>query len=184
MKKTEKFDFAAYEERIALDPLYGDSYVRQNGTLVEESVEKLPVRWEVSPQQPFYVSYKEFYSNGNLKKHERFFGRYTKVGVSAYYNKTGKLQKEIDEGKKFGKIKPEDIIDFLEKKKIDAAEFEAVYNKKKNIWYITIPKGRPFTDDEMFEIIKKTRGEPNDRKPFEYVIDGNTGEVISSNEDA
>jgi hypothetical protein len=105
------------------------------------------------------------------------------------------MRREVNEDAKFGKIKPNDILKFLESKNVinlqtgegvfdseDNFTFKIVYDEKKNIWYVTIHKGRPFTESEMFQIMETGRGEPSGWKPFEYVIDGNTGEVISSHE--
>jgi len=194
----ETFNFTEYENRINNDPLNGHSYIKSDGTLIEEIVvgnKKRVVRWETPPKPSFAKIYKEFYPNGNIKSIEMFFGKYTKIGTSLFFNKKGKLKKQIDENKKFDKIKPEDILLFLKEKNRISIEtnegifdengnelFEISYNNKKNIWYVTIKKGRLFTDSEMLEIMSKIRGEPGEWKPFEYMIDGKTGEIIKSEE--
>jgi hypothetical protein len=192
----ETFDFIEYEKRVHNDPVNGDRYTKSDGTLVEEINCANPVRWEMSPRPTFVKVLKQFYSNGNMKRKETHFGQHTRVDTSLYYDEKGNLIKTVDENKKFGKIKPEDILRFLESKKrinIETGEgvfdvdnhemFKVIYNEKKNVWYITIWKGRPYTAIEMDEIMAKIDiGEPNDWKPFKYTIDGNTGEVISANE--
>lgn len=36
-------------------------------------------------------------------------GEHTNVGISKYYDEEGNLIKEVDEDKKFGKIKPQNV---------------------------------------------------------------------------
>lgn len=193
---TEKFDFKAYEERIKNDPFNGYKYIKEDGTIVEESDGDRPIRWEVPPPPTFVKIYKEFYKNGDLKTKQSVMGEHLIVGMSVYYDEKGN-KSEVNEDAKFGKIKPDDILIFLENKKrinLQTGEgvfdsendftFKATYDEKKNIWHVAICHGRPYTIDEMFEIMKDLGGgEPDDWKPFEYIIDGNTGEIISSNED-
>jgi hypothetical protein len=190
---TETFDFIEYEKRINNDPVNGRFYTKPDGTLIEEINSANPVRWEIPPKPSFVKVYKEFYPNGNIKRKETYFGKYTKVDTSLYYDKKGNINKKTDENNKFGKIKPENILSFLEEEKQiniktgggifnseGEAAFEIVYNKKKNEWYITILKGRPFTAAELREIMEKSIGEPDDWTSLEYVIDGETGKIISS----
>ncbi|MDR1123070.1 MAG: hypothetical protein LBL61_00285 [Elusimicrobiota bacterium] len=190
----ETFDFTEYEKRINNDPANGWFYTKPDGTLVEEINSANPVRWEMPPKPSFVKVYKEFYPNGNIKRKETYFGKYTKVDTSLYYGKKGNLKKKIDENKKFGKIKPEDVLSFLEEKKhinlktgegafdsMGEAEFEIVYNKKKNVWHITMRKGRLLTYEEMLERIREMGrdggpvGEPNEWTSVVYIIDGETG---------
>jgi hypothetical protein len=191
---TEKFDFKAYEERTKNDPFYGDVYVKDDGTIVEEIAGDRPVRWEIPPPPSFIKVYKEFYKNGDLSVQKSVMGEHLEVGISVYYDEKGQ-KSEVNEDAKFGKIKPDDILKFLADKKrinLQTAEgvfdlennftFKMVYNEEKNTWHVIIDKGRPYTAVEMSKIMETGRGEPNDWKSFEYVINGETGEVISSDE--
>ena len=188
--KNETFDFAAYEKRMNDDPIRGRFYTKPDGTFVEEIGGSTPVRWETPPKPTFVKVYKEFYSNGNMKRNETYFGKYTRVDISLYYDEKGNMTRKIDENLKFGNIKPNDILRFLEEKqRINIATgegifdeegretFAAVYIEEKNLWHVEIYKGRPFTASEMHEIMKTSFGEPNDWKSFEYEIDGETGEI-------
>jgi len=194
----ETFDFIEYNKRVNNDPNNGRFYTKEDGTYVEEIVvgnKKRTVRWETPPKPSFFKFYKEFYPNGNIKSIEILFGKFTKIGISSYFNREGKIIKEIDENVKFGKIKPKDILKFLENKNrinIETGEgifdkenketFKIVYNEEKNIWFVTIIKGRYYTESEMLEIMKNSRGDPNIWRPFNYEIDGETGELISIEE--
>jgi len=195
---VETFDFAEYERRVNNDPENGASYMKPDGTLVEENYSsgKWAVRWEIAPKPTFVKVYKEFYPNGNMKRKETYFGQRTMVDTSLYFDEKGNLTKTVDENSKFGKIKPEDILRFLEEKNridIETGEgvfdtenhetFEALYNEDNNVWHVTIVQGRQYTPVEMLEIMKNSKGDPNHWKPFRYEIDGNTGEVISADED-
>ena len=119
----------------------------------------------------------------NIKKKEIFIGERTKIDTSEYYDENGNAE-EIDENKKFGKIKPNDVLKFLEKKKIinlSTSEgrfdenrnpsFEIQYNEKKNTYLITIVNGKPNTGP--FDGI----GEPLAFLPISYQMDGETGKV-------
>jgi len=191
----EKFDFIEYEKRVNNDPINGEFYTKPDGTLVEEINSTNPVRWEIPPKPSFVKVYKEFYPNGNMKREETYIGKITKTGISLYYDEKGNITKKVDEDSKFGKIRQKDILVFLEGKKrinIETGEgifdergnfmYNIAYNEETNLWYVTIPQGRPYTAIEMSEIMKNSIGEPSDWKPFEYVINGTTGEIISSDE--
>ena len=193
---VEKFDFKAYEERTKNNSFDERAYTKEDGTIVEESDGNTPTIWETPPKPTFVKIYKEFYKNGKLKKQFTLMGERLKIDTSVYYGIFG-CKIVVDENKKFGKIKPNDILKFLEDKgriNLQTGEgvfdwkggfaFRIVYQKNKNIWYITIPEGRLYTPDEMHIIMSTLPfGEPNEWKSFEYAIDGTTGELISSNED-
>lgn len=195
----EKFDYIEYERRINNAPMEGNYYFKLDGTFVEEmlgSNNEYAIRRETPPKPSFVKIYKEFYMNGNIKSKETRFGEYTKVDISLYYDEQGNITKKVDENRKFSKIKPEDILRFLEEKKrinLETGEgvfgekskflFEVVYNEDKDIWFVTIPQGRYYTALEMDEIMKNWDiGEPSEWKQIEYEIDGKTGKVISSDE--
>ncbi len=121
-KMIEKFDFEIYKK-------YNDSgntpYVLPNGNtiyMMGTPNERLGLKGrgrgfqrERLPKPSFYTLYKEFHSNGNLKRRENYLGDML-VGISKYYDEEGNLIKEVDEDKKFGKIKPQDVLNFLDEK--------------------------------------------------------------------
>ncbi|KES10961.1 hypothetical protein SASC598O02_006880, partial [Snodgrassella alvi SCGC AB-598-O02] len=98
------------------------------------------------------------------------------------------LIKEVNEDLKFGKIKPQQVLEFLQGKgyinlktgegQIDEdgrPVFKLNFGKQNNekYWIITIVKGIPNTDPKNFPKI----GEPPAFLPLHYVMDGETGEV-------
>lgn len=185
----EKFDFEIYKKTD-----YGiEKYVKSDGTeiFMIGFNEKSGGFIHENPVKPnFYTTYKEFYTNGNIKKKEKYIGKYVKIGVSQYYDEKSNLEKEIDENEKFGKIKPSDVLLFLEKEgyincktgqgrenKDGSPKFELGYED--NIWYITIPQGRGITPEDLegVELI----GEPSKWFPYTYELDGNTGKLLKTN---
>ena len=136
----------------------------------------------------FLTVYKEFYANGNLKKKETYIGENVKVSISRYYDEQGHLIKEVNEDLKFGKIKPQQVLEFLQGKgninlktgegQIDEdgrPMFKLNFGEQNNekYWIITIVKGITNTDPKNFPKI----GEPPAFLPLHYVMDGETGEV-------
>ena len=181
-KMIEKFDFELYKKTN-----FGfENLIKQDGSKVVmidfDSLSGGVIK-EIPPNPSFKTIYKEFYPNGNIKKKEIFIGERTKIDTSEYYDENGNAE-EIDENKKFGKIKPNDVLKFLEKKKIinlSTSEgrfdenrnpsFEIQYNEKKNTYLITIVNGKPNTGP--FDGI----GEPLAFLPISYQMDGETGKV-------
>lgn len=149
--------------------------------------EKGFVKREYPAKPSFETIYKEYYTNGNLKKKETLIGQYVKVGNSLYYNEDGSLDKTINEDKKFGKIKYQDVLSFLGKKKYinlttgegrmdeDGRSVFNLYFKDENgkkFWIIEIVKGKH--NDKIPNGI----GEPVTFLSLDYVMDGETGDVV------
>jgi hypothetical protein len=185
----EKFDFEVYSKRKSAVHLF-----YKNDTLFEMVFnEKRGGHVNIIPPKPsFFKIYKEFYSNGNLKKKETYVGENVKIGISQYYDEDGTLDKTVNEDEKFGKIKYTDCLNFLEKKgyidiktgngredKDGRAVFEFYFNDEngKKAWIISIIKGRP--NDQIPSGI----GEPLDALPLNFIMDGETGKVIEAKED-
>ncbi len=138
------------------------------------------------PKAPTFITiYKEFYANGYIKRKETYIGEKTKVDISEYYDEYGDVEK-VDENKKFGKIKPIDVLKFLEDKKIinlktgsgrflenGQSSFEIQFDEKNKDYIITIVNGRPNTPENFPEI-----GEPLAFIPIIYKMDGETGKVL------
>ncbi|WP_181044060.1 hypothetical protein [Apibacter adventoris] len=161
----------------------GSSY-KITGSIYENGF----VKYETPPLPNFYIIYKEFYANGNLKLKETYIGEHVKVGISQYYDEKGNLIKEVNEDKKFGKIKPQQVLEFLQEKgyinlktgkgRVDEdgrAVFKLYFGEqnKEKYWIISIVKGIPNTDPKNFPEF----GEPPAFIPLNYVMDGETGKV-------
>lgn len=188
-KNMEKFNFEIYKETD-----YGiEKYIKKDGTeiLMIGFNEKKGGFINEKPAKPsFHTFYKEFYPNGNIRKKEKYIGKYVKIDISEHYDENFNLVKEINEDEKFGKVKPNDILLFLEKEGYinvktgqgrentdGSPKFELGYED--NIWFITISQGRGITptDLEGVDLI----GEPSEWFPYTYEIDGNTAKVLKTN---
>ena len=179
-KMIEKFDFEEYGKRESAV----HTIVKNDTVIRMVFLDKNIATYVENPPKPsFKTIYKEFYSNGNIKKKEIFIGEKTKIDISEYYDENGNVEK-VDENKKFGKIKPKDVLKFLENKKIinlstsegrfdenGNPSFEIQYSEKNNTYLITIVNGTPNTGpfDGM--------GEPLAFLPIIYQMDGETGKV-------
>ena len=199
-KKTniEKFDFEIYKNSE-----YGNRvFTKKDGTkitMIDFDKENGGVQSETSPKPNFFTTFKEFYSNGNLKKKEHFLGRFVKIGVSENFDEDGSKNSSVNEDENFGTIKPNDILRFLEKKGFinlqngdgrenpdGSPKFELNYEKNvqiqssknsyKSVWHITITQGRGITPKDLEGV--NVIGEPSEWFPFTYDIDGETGNVI------
>ena len=141
---------------------------------------------EYSPAHDFYVVGKTFYPNGSLHSKGRSFGR-VPIGIYEEYDEAGNLIKVVDEDKKFGKSKPKDIVELLEK--------EGWFNRETGENKITEKEVLPTTGVFYREIIKyvQIRYVPKqatgERSYWEiaieprfmmwittYIVDGETGE--------
>lgn len=179
----EKFDFEIYKktENGTYD------YKLPNGNIIHimDFDKNGGFQWEYSPDSLFTSIYKEFYANGYIKRKETYMGEKTKVDISEYYDEDGDVEK-VDENKKFGKIKPIDVLKFLEDKKIinlktgsgrflenGQPSFEIQFDEKSKNYIITIVNGRPNTPENFPEI-----GEPLAFLPLIYEMDGETGKVV------
>lgn len=186
MQNREKFDIEFYEKIKDNIP-----YIRKDGSRIYNiGFDKNTggAMSETFPPPSFLSYYKEFYPNAYIKKKETFLGEYTKVGISEYYDEKGN-KTTVDEDKKFGKIKPDYILKFLEKKGyinlktgtgrfIDNMwnAFEIIYEENINLWIIEIKNGKPF------EGFPEGIGEPSGWMPIYFYIDGDSGELMPEDE--
>ena len=106
---------------------YYDFNITENGTqsVAYERGDGWMVEWwsmknssygackEYSPANDFYVIYKEYYLNGMIKERGKFAP--VAFGKREYFDENGNCIKIVDEDKKFGAVKREDIIHLLEK---------------------------------------------------------------------
>ncbi|TWP30759.1 hypothetical protein ETU08_03985 [Apibacter muscae] len=214
-KGVERFDKENYKNRNN-----GEYYYRGRGTFIRISDSARIDFYEgkyisqivTVPFKPniFYKEEKKFYPTGILKSKEVYFGPgyEIKTGKSQYYDKKGKLIEEVDEDAKFGAIKPQDIINFLDREgyinkqtgeiginsegeKYDFIEFE--FNPASKLWDIYIEGGREYTPREIERIEELSTIENEDGSlgyannlfpdsyTYAYKIDGETGKVLSNN---
>jgi len=69
---------------------------------------------EYPPAPNMYFIQKQFYPSGEPKSIKKYIGRYVPIGETTLYDEQGNITK-VDEDAKFGKIKPDHILKFLEK---------------------------------------------------------------------
>ena len=141
---------------------------------------------EYPPVPAFYKIVKFFYPNGNLKSMGKVTGQNLKFGMWQYYDEKGDFFKEEDENKKFGKIKVDDILKFLEKEGLinltsgEGREFPIVKENK----YVGIEECRfslSFVNDNegTYWNVFFISSSWNNNNHIIYHIDINTGEVLS-----
>lgn len=191
----EKIDLILLEKKAKKTPISLDAYtyeyseITDSGELINitGSVEEGGFIENIIHAKPsFKKTYKEFYPDGYIKKKEIYVGEKTKIDISEYYDKKGKLHK-VDENKKFGKIKPDDVLKFLEKKKVinlltgtgrfnenGEASFEMLFDEQKKEYTIIITEGKPNTGP--FD-----NGEPPAFLPLIYIMNGETGDFVEKN---
>ena len=111
--EREKFDFELYKKTNN-----GETpYKRKNGNVILSFVFEKGEGGYIEERMniiPYYTVLKEYYSDGSIKLKETYIGQGTKTGISEYYDKKGRVTR-INEDKKFGKIKPSDVLKFIEK---------------------------------------------------------------------
>lgn len=157
----------------------------------------------IYPQKhQFYTIYNEYYKNTfNLKQRGKIFGnghdcciingivRTLKIGIWYEYDEQGKLIKQIDEDKKFGKFGYNELLKFLNKEKqinlhkgVDRdrsgdVDFEITFSyseqSKKKLWLVN-------SKITSTQIISSQDGEVRAYKRNTYYIDGNTGRVLKN----
>ena len=113
-EEREKFDFELYKKTNN-----GETpYKRKNGNVILSFVFEKGEGGYIEERMnviPYYTVLKEYYSDGSIKLKETYIGQATKTGISEYYDKKGRVTR-INEDKKFGRIKPLDVLKFIEKK--------------------------------------------------------------------
>ncbi|WP_424773093.1 hypothetical protein [Porphyromonas endodontalis] len=181
--EVERYDFEATKN--GTDAVI----VEQDGWLIEKSHmwESGPFYNEYAPAKGFYKIHKWFYPSGTMRSKIVLLGGVA-IGIYEEYDRGGNLIKVEDEDKKFGKIKPKDIVELLEK--------EGWFNRETGENKITEKEVLPTTGEFYREIIKYTRITyiPQERSQTGrahwririnprflghttiYVVDGDTGE--------
>ena len=109
-REVERYDFEATKNGTI------DVITEQDGWIVEKSS-----MWsdgalynEYAPAKDFYKIQKWFYPSGIMRTKTPLFGGVV-IGIREEYDREGNLIKVVDEDRKFGKIKPRDIVELLEK---------------------------------------------------------------------
>nr|WP_315006006.1 hypothetical protein [uncultured Capnocytophaga sp.] len=203
--EREKFDFELYKKYKE----NGYHYIRENGNIIiamekDETFKKKGVIEETYFQEelvhkyPYYSIYKEFYEDGYIKKEMMSVGIYTHIGKTLLYDRKGSLT-IIDEDKKFGKIKIDYVMNFLQKKGIIDlktgagwydSEFHLNYSLKyekvkgKKYWIVVKKKGERF-DPEKHTLPKVPEDviiTPAEYIPYVWYIDAKTGQVYVEEE--
>ena len=181
-REVERYDFEATKNGTI------DVITEQDGWILEKSSmwPSGPFYDEYAPAKEFYQIYKWFYPSGTMRTKITLLGDVV-IGIREEYDETGNLVKVEDEDKKFGKIKPKDIVELLEK--------EGWFNRETGENKITEKEVLPTTGVFYREIIKyvqiryvpkQATGERSYWKIVieprfmmwitTYIVDGETGE--------
>ncbi|TDQ07112.1 hypothetical protein [Pedobacter metabolipauper] len=136
----------------------------------EEQIQALPF---------FYKTSKKFYASGFIKEKGQEFGDLTidgkgiKIGKWYYFNESGKLEKEIDEDKKFGKFGYLQLLEFL--------DLEGVINirngQNRDHLFAGFESG---TSGNKVWNVKVIKASVPAIQGWVYKIDGDTGKVLES----
>ncbi|SUB67799.1 Uncharacterised protein [Porphyromonas endodontalis] len=182
-REVERYDFEATKNGTDA------AIVEQDGWLIEKSSmwPSGPFYNEYAPAKDFYKIHKWFYPSGTMRSKIVLLGGVA-IGIYEEYDEAGNPIKVVDEDKKFGKIKPKDIVELLEK--------EEWFNRETGENKITEKEVLPTTGVFYRAIIKYTRITyiPQERSRTGrahwririnprfwgyttiYVVDGDTGE--------
>ena len=201
--EREKFDFKIYTEYEKLG-----YYVRENGNIITgmEKVyyisevideKEVYIQNELVHEYPYYRITKIFsVDDGYIRMETKYVGDSLAFGKQFIYDKDGKLT-IVDQDKKFGKIKIDYIMNFLQEKGIiDLKTGAGWYNKdfdlnyaidffeEEKIWEIVLPEAEPY-DPKKHGVPKEIKGVAiclKDYVDIVWYIDGETGQVYTKEE--
>ena len=181
-REVERYDFEATKNGTIDVITEQDGWRIEKGSVWEDGA----LYDEYAPAKDFYKVQKKFYPNGIMRRKTSLFGGVV-IGIYEEYDEAGNLLKVLDEDKKFGKIKPKDIVELLEK--------EGWFNRETGENKITEKEVLPTTGEFYREIIKYVRiryvpkQATGERSYWEiaieprfmmwittYIVDGETGE--------
>ena len=181
--EVERYDFEATKNGTDAVIVEQDGWKIEKGSILEKYGATYN---EYAPAKEFYQIQKWFYPSGSMRTKTSFLGDVV-IGIYEEYDEAGSLIKEEDEDKKFGKIKPKDIVELLEK--------EGWFNRETGENKITEKEVLPTTGEFYREIIKyvqiryvpkQATGEKSYWKIVieprfmvwitTYIVDGETGE--------
>jgi predicted RNA binding protein YcfA (HicA-like mRNA interferase family) len=188
----EKYDFEIMKASIS------DKIVEKNGwkIIMEKISETGAGCFEYPPSPAFYYRYKHFHSNGMIEERGEYIMQGPKIGIWQYFDEKGNLIEEKDEDKKFGKIKPKDILKFIEKEGwinllTGTGREELMVRDDGSYWIINARFKLGFIEigEEINELDKQKNKHPlwyitinpeeyNDFYRTIYKIDRETGEVL------
>lgn len=143
---TEKFDVETYQKRKEKDPWYGDIIILEDSTKIQQSGpdKKGGASEIITPPKPaFYKIRKSYHKATNtLELEGREIGDMS-IGIWQFFNKKGKLVREVDEDKKLDGHDYHKALEFLEKDgwidiKTGKGREHFSLDYEKDIWYITI----------------------------------------------
>lgn len=178
----EKFDFESWDNNYAnyKKGTTEQSYLLKDGSEIFPDIEGTVI---IPPKPDFYSIYKSYYkANGHIKEKGRLLGiknSLIKIGTWYYFDSSSTKPKEVNEDKKFGKFDYHKLLTFLTNKgdinmhtgmnreKLEI-EFYATDTSHQKLWKVYLLQGTQDLGDKM-----ETKGKL-------YFIDGNTGEVIKS----
>jgi hypothetical protein len=183
----QTFDIDRYNKNKDQEGVYSFKDIFGNHVKEEGDSETGYVQNRKLSDKLFYVEYKEYYGSGKIKVIGKTLLDNTAVGVPVdlwqYFDENGNLEKEIDENKKFGKFGPNELLKFLESKKIiDIKTGEGWYLKdNRNSFTIS------FDDvDKIWEVVSSegsmVRAEESLTRQalkvkYYYLINSNTGDI-------
>ncbi len=200
--EREKFDFKIYAEYDKLG-----YYVRENGNIItsmgstflisDEIDEEVYIQSELVHKYPYYEILKIFsVDDGYIRMETKYAGGHLKFGKQFIYDKKGRLT-IVDQDKKFGKIKLDYIMSFLQDKGIINLKTGAGwYNKyfelsyaidfyeEEKIWEIVLPEAEPY-DPKKHGVPQEIKGVAiclKDYVDIVWYIDGETGQVYTKEE--
>ncbi|EEN82238.1 hypothetical protein POREN0001_0474 [Porphyromonas endodontalis ATCC 35406] len=140
-REVERYDFEATKNGTIDVVTEEDGWRIEKGSVWEDGA----LYDEYAPAKDFYKIQKKFYPNGIMRRKTSLFGGVV-IGIYEEYDEAGNLIKVVDEDKKFGKIKPKDIVELLEK--------EGWFNRETGENKITEKEVLPTTGVFYREIIK------------------------------
>ena len=161
-KKYQGIDKDGFEEEFTFD----------DGTKVLADNEEM----FVLPKKDFYVGYKAFYKNGNIKEKGHYFGLFElnvksiKIGKWYYFDEKGNLIRTVDEELKFGNFSSQDILIFLQNKKYINLREEVKINDIKKYKDIipNFEESYPFlSNNSSYQTFQGKTSTEEERKAFE-----------------
>ncbi len=113
----ERYDFELVKKMEASDALNKQIVQKGDTFIYISTMDQSGAYYQEYLHTPtFYMTRKDFYSNGILRSKGKVMGNRLWIGIWQFYDQRGNLIKEVDEDGKFGAIKPEQILQFLDKK--------------------------------------------------------------------
>jgi len=110
VRKVERFNFEATKGGTK------DALFKQEEWMIEIGVtSKYQIKY--APAKEFYEIYTSYNQNGNIRLRGKYLANLP-FGVWEYFDESGRPVKTVDEDAKFGKVKPADIVAFMERQGI------------------------------------------------------------------